>query len=317
MEDFRVYSPEEVIVSNLREAVGRYDDFCEQETAHLRELAMEIVEGNSLPDLLAALPDYRSPLYESGRNTLPQNRGLLEHAHRLLQARQSIVLCTELCRELSKTEPLTPDLLFSDTNEVTPTAYHRIVYQRSIYTDSAYLEFSTLFSDARAAYAHSFHAACEDVYNGHYEYCILPIENSVEGQLISFSRLIEQYDLKIAASCDIAGNDHSRVTRFALLRRNMLPTLTSNHTERSFFRFSVPLDRSAELSDLLLAARFCDLRLHSVNTLPYSEGDTDHALHLAFDTDGGSLSPFILFLAMEVPHYTPIGMYPHLKQRGI
>jgi len=48
MDDFRVYSPEDIIAANLREAVGRYDRFCEQETAHLRELAIELAGENGV-----------------------------------------------------------------------------------------------------------------------------------------------------------------------------------------------------------------------------------------------------------------------------
>ena len=316
MDDFRVYSPEDIIAANLREAVGRYDRFCEQETAHLRELAIELAGENSLQDLLTLLPDYRPPTFENGKDVIAENADILKHSHKLLYARQRIVLCTELYRELSRRAPFPPTLLFSEFEEVSPSAYHRIVYQRSIYADAAYLRFSPLLTDARAAYAHSFHAACEDVYNGHYEFCILPIENAVEGQLISFSRLIAQYDLKIAASCDVVGTDSSRNTRFALLHRNMLPTLEAKDAECGFFRFSIPHDASTELSDVLMAASFCGLRLHSVNTLPPSDGEANASLQLSFYTDKGLLQPFLLYLAMEIPHYTPIGMYPHLPQKG-
>ena len=42
MSDFQFYSPEDVISSNLQEIYSRMNMLCEQELAHLQELAAEI-----------------------------------------------------------------------------------------------------------------------------------------------------------------------------------------------------------------------------------------------------------------------------------
>lgn len=317
MRDFSTYSPEGVIAENLQELTERGDLISEQEIAHLRELAIEIAEGDDLADLLSSLPYYRVTLEEPSAIALRDNVGILSRSRKLLEARQCMVLCQKLYEQLQNREHLL-SALFPDLDEIAPHAAGRIVYQRSSYTDNAYLAFATLVPGARAAYAHSFHAACEEVCRGHCEFCILPLENAVEGELIGFAKLIAQYELKIAAVCDIAGSDASRKTRFALLRRNILPFFASETDKNGFFRCSVPQSLSQSVADVLSAASFFGLSLLSVNTLPIQKDEDEEktCLNLTFDLRGGDLYPFLLYLATVVPQYTPIGIYSHIKQKG-
>lgn len=315
MRSFETYSPEGVIAENLQELTERADLLGEQEIAHLRELAIEIAQGDDLSDLLSSLPYYRITPTAPLTNILTNNREQLSRSRMLLESRQCMLLCGALYEELCNREPLLP-ALFPDAEEVAPHAVGRIVYQRNSYTDDAYLAFATLVPDARAAYAHSFHAACEDVFNGHCEYCILPIENAVEGELISFAKLIAQFDLKIAATCDIAGADASRKTRFALLRRNMLPILTPDTEKNGFFRLSIPSQSAALMAEVLSAANFFGLTFLFANTLPIDKEGAMAYFNLTFDIRGGDLYPFLLYLTTVVPQYVPIGIYSQIQQKG-
>lgn len=315
MRSFETYSPEGVIAENLQELTERADLLGEQEIAHLRELAIEIAQGDDLSDLLSSLPYYRITPTAPLTNILTNNREQLSRSRMLLESRQCMLLCGALYEELCNREPLLP-ALFPDAEEVAPHAVGRIVYQRNSYTDDAYLAFATLVPDARAAYAHSFHAACEDVFNGHCEYCILPIENAVEGELISFAKLIAQFDLKIAATCDIAGADASRKTRFALLRRNMLPILTPDTEKNGFFRLSIPSQSAALMAEVLSAANFFGLTFLFANTLPIDKEGAMAYFNLTFDIRGGDLYPFLLYLTTVVPQYIPIGIYSQIQQKG-
>ena len=315
MRDFNTYSPEAVIADNLRELTERADLLGEQEIAHLRELAIEIAEGDDLADLLSSLPYSRLPLTEPSDHTLTSNKKMLSRSRKILEMRQCMLLCEALYEQLRDREPLLP-VLFPDLEEIAPHAAGRIVYQRNSYTDDAYLAFATLVGNARAAYAHSFHAACEDVYNGHCEFCILPVENAVEGELTGFARLILQYNLKIAAVCDIAGADASRKTRFALLRRNMLPLLSADIEKSGYFRCSLPGELSESVADVLSAASFFGLSFLSANTLPVDKEGAIASINLTFAICNGDLYPFLLYLATVAPQYTPIGIYSHIKQKG-
>ena len=312
MQDFGAYSPEGIIAENLQELTERQDVLGEEEIAHLRELASEIALGDDLADLLSSRPYYRISHTAPGADVLTNNAELLSLSHKLLEARQCMILCKTLWQELHGRENLLP-ALFPDADEIAPHAAGRIIYQKSSYTDDAFLSFATLVPQARAAYAHSFHAACEEVYNGHCEYCILPIENAVEGELVGFAKLIAKYDLKVAACCDILGTDASRQTRFALLRRNLLPFLTVHKNRHDRFRFSLPGSVASNVADILSAASFYGLQLISMNTLPEGEHS---CFNVTLDIRDGELYPFLLYLATVAPQYTPIGVYSHIPKKG-
>lgn len=305
MKDFHVYSPTDIITANLRESTERFEALREQEWAHLCELAEELAQAESLEELLSALPDHRPPAIAADANPL-----LRGHA-----TEQSVRLCMALAARLTARKPFPIGAFFADGEPTDTDASQRIIYQKSSYTDEAYLLLASLLPNPQAAYAHSFHASCEAVYNGECEYCILPLENSVEGELSAFSRLIDRYELKIAASCEIMGNATARSTRFALLRRRMLPVIEAPNATY-FFECTIPQGYLPEVSDLLTAAQACGLRLYRINSLPQANTDAAFAAHICFLTDQADLRSFLLYLAMEAPHYTPIGLYPHLKRKG-
>ena len=315
-KDFSTYSPENVIAENLQELTVRSDLLGELEIAHLRELAIEIAQGDDLADLLASLHDYRIAPANPSQNILTNNQELLLRSRKILEARQCMILCEALYEELRNREPLLP-VLFPDEEEILPHAAERIIYQRNSYTDDAFLAFAKLIPSARAAYAHNFQTACQEVFDGHCEFCILPIENAVEGELIGFAKLISQFDLKIAAVCDIAGADASRKTRFALLRRNVLPLLGVSHEQGCLFRLSLPSQSASLVSDILSAANFFGLAFLSINTLPIDKNGALACFNLTFAIKDGKLHPFLLYLAMIAPQYTPIGIYSHIKQKGL
>ena len=315
MDDFNAYSPEAVIGSNLYEISGRIDRIAEQQMAHLCELAEAIVTDTaSTEELIAALPDHRPPRFESTDSTLPQNTDLLNRLHTITTVWQSVYLCREIRKRMNDRHTLLPEFFFHDFEQPSKESANRIAYQRNSYTDNAYLQFASLLSLPRAMYAHSFEKVCEEVYNQNCEYCILPIENSVEGPLNGFTRLIDLYELKIAATCDVPTTDGSRITRFALLRRNLTP-LYGNQPFGEFFECLLPPTelQAPCVADLLYAAECCGLLLHRLDLRPYqNKSVTENATHFVFRTANGDLPTLLLYLAMEAPHYQPVGLYPHL-----
>lgn len=311
MKDFQSYSPESAIEENLREASFRMELLSEQELSHLREFAEEITaDCAEYPDWIASLPD--SILPEAGilSKPLKQNAEALSRMHPMHRVWQSVCLCGEIRRILAQKKLLTPRFFFPEMAEALPKELCRVAYQRNSYSDSAYLQFSKFLQDPRVSYSHSFLAACEDVYNGICEYCILPVESSSEGQLNSFSRLIEQYDLKIAATCEVtAGGDVAKITRFALLSRTL--TISLQKEKEAFFEFATPPGVTPSEATILSAAELCGLQLYRLDSLPASEPHK-FSTHYLFKTKDADLYTFLVYLAMEVPHYDMIGIYSHL-----
>lgn len=305
MEEFLEYSPEEIILSNLDELLPRALHHSEQELAHLRELASEIASGFADSNaFLASLPDHRLPLHDASDDKLP----FAEILYRAHSTRQRILLCMELRKNLPAPSNLWQDFFFPSGEELSSFSFNRISYQKNSYTEAAFERFSGILREARASYAHSFPSVCEDVYNGICEYCILPVENSTEGRLSSFIRLISQFDLKIAAICDVqTGED--KTTRFALLRRNIAQLHIDPKLPR-YYEFSCTLGEYPSVQDLLTAAQFCGLRIE--RTELKSDTDGFSSMHIVLRTDRGDLPAFLLYLAMEVPNANTVGLYPLL-----
>jgi prephenate dehydratase len=316
MADFLAYSPEDVIDANLRETAERMNVTLEQEMAHLRELAAEIVTENGLtPDFLAALPDHRPPRFDSRASLLPQNADMAERFGAAYGVWKSVLLCSELHTLLSAQKALSPDDFFMEAEELSDTAQGRIIYQRNSYADSAYLQFAPILSHPRAVYTHSFETVCEEVYNGSCEYCILPLENTTEGPLTSFTRLIDRYALKIAATCDVPTTDGTRITRFALLRRGLTPTIRIKSSLR-YFECALPLDMSPSAADLLCAAQHCGLKLCRLDLRSHqTENGLRPTTHFVFEAEDEHLMVFLLYLAMEAPHFDPVGLYSQLSDQ--
>ena len=314
MKDFRSYSPEDIIYANLQETARSITMLCEQELAHLRELAAEITKDVADdPALIASLSELFPQAPKSEPEGLTQNMEALRSIKSLHEVWQSVYLCTEVCRRIGEKTALAPEIFFADADGLSENAIDRIAYQRSSYADTAYLKFAELLETPRAFYTHSFPAACEEVYNGICEYCLLPLENTSEGRLNSFTRLIDRFGLKIAATCSVSAADGSRATQFALLRRQLVP-LQEQSNEDLFFECALPNDAVPTVSELLCAAQLCRMSLVRVESRTHPT-DTEPRVytHLSLDVREGDLSAFLLYLLTQAPESEFLGLYPHLK----
>ena len=310
MEEFQPYSPEEIILSNLEELFHRSMHISEQEIAHLRELADQIASDLSDGQAwLTSLPDHGLPMPEPDwMQKSAEFAPIASHLRRQISTRQSILLCMELKKYVPSLNRFWQDRFPSD-RELSEFSQNRISYQKNNYTEQAFRCFSDWLGEARAAYAHSFSSVCEDVYNGISQYCILPIRNSSEGRLVSFARLIAQYDLKIAATCDVrVGED--KITRFALLQRDFTP-LSDGEQTAQFYECVCTLSDFPDAEDLLSAARLCGLKAEYVD-VQSSELPSQRVFHGVFRVENGDLLAFLLYLAMVLPTVNSIGHYPHL-----
>lgn len=312
MAEFDAYSPEETIRKNLAESSDRHRMIAEQELAHLRELATEIVRGASpTAEFFASLPELRLQEEAAPTDTLPENTDPIASRMRADGAWRTLCLCREIRRQMGANAP-TAESFFSDTEEIPSDAANRIVYRRNRYADDAYLRFASLLSSPRAAYADTFDAVCEEVYDHTCEYCILPIESSEEGDLQSFRRLIDRYGLKIAATCDVSAGEHGQLTRFALLRAHPIALPLPRRAQR-YLECAIPSE-TLPVSEALYAAECCGLETVRIRSA-VSYADRKPHTELVFAVGDEDPVAFWLYLSMEAPEYAPIGFYPHLPHQ--
>lgn len=190
-------------------------------------------------------------------------------------------------------------------------AEEKVAYLKNNYTNSAFLKFSKIVRSPKAIYKPSFDEVCEAVYNGSCDYCILPIESIANGKLFGFYSLIDKYDLKIFAVCDIDEKHSSNRTRYALLSRKILITTQKDH--KSYLEFSLIDDSADALADIMSAAHHCSLGLYRVDSISVPYDDTTLKFYHIFDSSDSALVPFLMYLDIKHPSCKIVGNYIYIN----
>ena len=182
-----------------------------------------------------------------------------------------------------------------------------ISYVKNNHSEAAFIRFSKLFENPKVTYRTSFEEICEDVYNSASDYCILPIENSTGGKLLSFYSLIDKYDLKIFAVCDIDEGTSYKRTRYALISKKSLIHLKNK--KNIFVEFSMVEDQNYSLKNILEAAEICGLELYRIDTVSSQYDDLAFKFYHVFKTKTQEILPFLMYLNYKYPRHEAIGYY--------
>lgn len=129
----------------------------------------------------------------------------------------------------------------------------------------AYDRFSALFEETQRAEAESFTHVCEQVSGGDVDFGILPIENSTDGRLVGFYRMLEKYELKICAVCNIEDDSGENFTRFALLSR-VLCRLDSKRSR--WIELSATSSNAARILELITVAENLGMAVKRLSSIP-------------------------------------------------
>ena len=227
---------------------------------------------------------------------------------------EKMELCRRIAASLDMIHPFSPAM--QEDREVLPPDFEKITYVASPYSDTLLKAFRSALRAPRyrAEEEISFLTVCENVYHGNARYAILPIENSTDGKLLSFYSLIDQYELKILYVYDlIHPNDES--TKFALLGKS-LAYPEKKWLDRSWFEFSIHTDHGNDLAPLLQAASLCHLDVRRVDAIPHKYWERSFVYYVTVQTNHTDFVPYMLFLALEYPQYTPIGIFYHSEISG-
>lgn len=280
----------------------------ERRIAHINELAIiiyTIAAGES--DGYARIEDLRES-YASVMNEINSGRPPeAEFNSHILDGFYSSMSCLDkvaLCRAMMALSeyPYTLEDFFG--REMSDSS-GRISYLRNPYTDKAYSTFSKYLNNPTVRYCDDFVSVCEDVYYGRAGLCILPLENSSEGRLVSFSRLISRYELHIVMECSVE-TGHESSTRFALLKNSVARfPISDGIPHRGYIELRI--SPSYSVRDILNAAENYGLEAERIDCVPDSAEGHVHCIR--FLTDSGDLDGFLYFLQLEAPHITTTGVF--------
>ena len=224
----------------------------------------------------------------------------------------AIFLCSAICQQMKDNgAPLGFFDFFPQNSDTVSGA--RIAYLRNPYSDMAFRIFSEVIKNPSVSSPRDFAGVCEEVYYGRCRYCILPVETSDEGALSGFRRLVAKYELCPVLSCSVATASGTQTTRFALFAKNMERIADKKTAERISGRevFSFRLDAPTEenLNKTVKALHMYGLRTMTVNSTPVAWDEGRYSFEFSAECNNGDLNAMLLFLTLEVPEYTPIGLY--------
>lgn len=217
-------------------------------------------------------------------------------------------ICRRLCERPQYASQLIGSLL-SDAygDELDASALGKIAYVHNKRNDDAFLLISGKLGNAKAMYVGSFSESCEAVFDNKSEYCLLPIENRIDGKLYSFYSMLDKYELKICRTVSLSGDEDSQNVTLALASKS-LPTLKS--LPRSCrLEFSVVRERSDEVGSIISISEFLGARVSSLGTQPIPYDDLKQRCYFAFDFHGASPLPLIMYMLLEYPRSSIIGIY--------
>ena len=277
-----------IYVENLREFNKRLEITTQQKEITLSELAKLYCENYSdTSDILDIL-----------RETVTK-----------LCAADEIIFLSELCR--SELSEKIKNMLFIGSSEPTLAGAHsKISYVKNRYNDLAFEHFSRSVANAKPDYALSFTECCENVFDGHCEFCILPVMNSKDGRLMSFYSLLDRYELKICETIELDSDDLSTTIKHARISRSCKEQKSRASKNQNYvFEFSIIDENTKFFSALFEAATKLDATLTSVDSLPIEYASGMQKFFFSFVLPQQNALAFRLFVALNHQTYTPLGIY--------
>lgn len=223
-----------------------------------------------------------------------------------------IILCRELLSRVKRSEKHRQVIGIGDNESVPAGSHGKIAFPKNKFNDTAFEHFSMTISAPRAVYVASINNACEAVADGTCEFCILPIENSLDGKLFGFYALLDRFELKICAVCDIESDGDSHI-RYALVGRSCRELSYHAGKDKSFILEFFVLDSGGGFLDgLLSAAKVCNAELLSIDARPVPYDTQSKKFILSFRVNSNDGILFRTFLALNYDSYSPIGLYPYV-----
>lgn len=233
-----------------------------------------------------------------------------------------VMLCSELCSLMSVhvLESLIPEGMLGAV--ISPAQGISVAYLQNSYSDEAFSAFSEYLCGTDGhidmpdrILCDDLASVCEAVENGSAAYCILPIENLSEGRLSGVRRLLFRYDLRIAHTVTL--RDAGMV--FALLRKN-IGRIAAAKENTVFYEFSLSGGKP-RLGEFLHAAEFLDLSVHKIDSVLLSHSSTGFVYDILLScrkdiSSAHRLRCFILYLILEAPDFSPIGIYRNTERPG-
>ena len=182
----------------------------------------------------------------------------------------------------------------------------KISFVRGNQSGRAFEMFARFVPGVLAEYEEDFKSACEAVAGGESTYAIVPVENSLDGRLNGFYRLIEKYALSVVLSADVVSDDGESSTKFALVYKNFEIICSCGS---QMFECRITLGHQSELGNIILAADYFGAELCKIYSLPLSSSGRENSFGIIFRMDEADIAGFFCYLFLEYPQFSSVGLY--------
>ncbi|MBE6667425.1 MAG: hypothetical protein E7607_03845 [Ruminococcaceae bacterium] len=189
-----------------------------------------------------------------------------------------------------------------------PGSHGKIAVVKNNYSESAILLLSKTVIRPKVISAQNFSDACESVVDNKCQFCILPTETSAGGRLFGFYSMLDRYELKIFALCSVETDDGTGSVKYALVGRSM-PDRFPRATERTL-ECSVITENGKFPSDIPNVLDIFGAKLLRVDSLPTEYDELQNKYYLSFRMSEKNAIVMDLYLSVEYPNYSQIGLYP-------
>ena len=307
----------EISLSNLDEIESELERLLERRIAHICELSDAIVSDGEDEDIIKSIIlSIRYDSENASLHVLPENLDEVKSLYAGISLAERLMIFRRVFSRLyTSKKPFFKSYL--DLFAKSRKAYDgRIAYVNNAYNDAAYLAFADCIVGATAHYENGISKICDCVRDGRSEFCILPIETSGDGKLLSFYRTILQHGLKINLVYDMQNKVDGEYTRYALLSMSVLPS-TSVHRSRNkerYFDFLVSSSDGVSISEIAMAAQLCSLEICSIDTMTVKL-DSDKpqkCFFISLKVNRGDINTFLSYLAVDCPGFISLGLYTRI-----
>lgn len=153
------------------------------------------------------------------------------------------------------------------------------VYFRTPIADNAYTEFTSIFKSIGATYSSDFKSVCEDVYYDRADACILPLESSDDGLIMSFRNMLIKYELKILSVVKVPLGD-DRYQTMALLTNGLYDA------DGNVCELFIPSMSPDEFSEICRSMKHFSAKILRITSVPSkTEGRYDHHVCLSLQSE--------------------------------
>ncbi len=297
----------EVTLANLSLLESELGELLERRIAHLCELARSIIcDGGDIDLIKSIIVSVRSDGSVSDSGVCDENISELSSLFSGISLVERLIIFKRVFDDIPNEK-----YDFSSKEEyLSSEASGRIAYIKNWYNDTSFEYFSTVMLDAKAYYCETVEDVCDSVASNKCEFCILPIETSKDGKLISFYCALIKSDLKINAEYDLQNSDGRGYTRYALIGKNIIRgNRLLNKDNIRYLEIAYRDTDNISPVELLTAAKFFGLQVESYDTIFLNVDDEKKSPCIEFRATNADIKTFITYLSVDCPDHLIIGIY--------